>query len=233
MGILQGKTILLTSGPTYAPLDAVRVITNRSSGRLGCAIAERCLEESATVLHLAGEGSASLLNEANAVNKAYYRVQRFGTVPELKALMRQALSQQKIDAVIMAAAVLDYIPENVESGKKRSQEYEWVVKFKRGEKLIEQIRSWSKDVLIVGFKLESQITLEELKARAENLMQRSDAEAVVANLMEEVASEHHTAYLIQRSTNKGITMSPPLRDRLTIAESLCQSMAERLNRNFL
>jgi phosphopantothenoylcysteine synthetase/decarboxylase len=224
---LTNRTILLTSGPTYAFIDAVRVISNRSSGRLGSTIASTLVQSGAHVIQLSGELSVSARDMYSNTDTSLLEVHRYGTVEQLKDLMQHQIKVHAPDAVIMAAAVLDYIPEQQEMGKKRSDADEWTVRFKRGEKLIEQIRRWDSRTLIVGFKLETNLTLEALTQRAEDLIKRSDAALVVANRLEEIDESRHVAYIMERSGSE-IRISEPLNTREEIARMLTQRLAERL-----
>lgn len=222
---LKGKRILVTSGPTYAPLDAVRFIANRSSGRLGSVIAARLLDESAEVIQLAGYNSVTV--EAYwEKEEGTYEIVCYETVDDLKQLLKDYLQNESIDAVLMAAAVLDYLPVETVDGKKSSGEEEWTVRLKRGEKLIEQLRNWSKDTLIVGFKLESNLSIDHLKERAHQLMERSDAMLVVANQVEDIDEERHIGYLVERDRKtESVSISASMESREEIAERLLERMS--------
>ncbi len=225
---LPGKTILITSGPTFAPIDAVRGLTNRSSGRLGSELARTFSQHGAQVILLAGETSLIPQTAYPGEDSSRIQVERFTTVPQLKQQIKGRLTSGGIDAVLMAAAVLDYLPVETVEGKKRSSGDSWTVTFKRGEKIIERIRHWAPDVFLVGFKLETAISLDELTARAGDLIQRSGAGLVVANRLEEIDSEHHTAYLIEPDADGNLNASPPIETRQAIAEAI----AECLYRHF-
>lgn len=225
---LAGKTILLTSGPTTAPLDDVRYIANRSTGRLGSEIGLHCVQAGAYIIQLAGPGSVTLQDAAAEPIHDQLEIERYETVEQLKGLLQAQLKQQPIDAVLMAAAVLDYIPVQTVAGKQSSQSDEWVVTFRRGEKLIEKILQWSPGSLLVGFKLESRIDLEALQERALDLMQRSGAQLVVANRLQEIGEEH-VAYLVSRDHSGQAALSAPLATRREIAQRLVMAIAERLN----
>jgi phosphopantothenoylcysteine synthetase/decarboxylase len=227
MSALSGKKMIIASGPTFAPIDAVRSITNRSTGRLGCAIANALIRAGADVLFLQGETSASPLNPFPDTREDCICVESFYTVQDLKQLLQKHIESGQFDAVIMAAAVLDYIPEPCQ-GKKSSNDEQWTVTFHRGEKLIERIRDWSPSITIVGFKLESQISMPDLTVRALNLMQRSGAEIVVANRVEEVGDHAHIAYIIQKDDTH-VSVTSPLPSREDIADALATQLALRLN----
>lgn len=229
--LLSGRRVLITSGPTFAPLDAVRSITNRSTGRLGCAIARSLLLHGAHAVFLAGETSqVPETVPPSGENQPTLFVERFVTVPDLKRLMFQYLTGQRFDAVVMAAAVLDYYPVENVVGKKRSDGEEWIVRLRRGEKIIEQIKSWAPDVFLVGFKLESRIGPEELITRAGDLLKRSRADLVVANRLEDIEANRHVACLVEAGpAGKGYRISESLHTREAIADHLAARLAERLS----
>ncbi|MEW6235988.1 MAG: phosphopantothenoylcysteine decarboxylase [Candidatus Omnitrophota bacterium] len=229
MSDLFGKKILLTSGPTCAPLDAVRYIANRSTGRLGSAIAYELHRRGAELIHLAGENSFTSQQLHPGEDLSRIRVERFLMVEDLKDKLRRHLLEDSLDAVLMAAAVLDYVPADPLPGKKSSQDGEWIIRLKRGEKLIEHIRVWAPHVFLVGFKLEADITLEELSARAGDLMDRSGAALVLANRLEEIGNENHVGYIIERiAGSTDCVISPPLRAREEIAARLADRLSEGL-----
>ncbi len=225
MQYLENKTILIASGPTFAPIDAVRSLTNRSTGRLGSVIAYTLMKRGAKVRFLAGETSLTPALLYPGENMSRIEQESFTTVPQLKECIQRNLSRYPIDAVLMAAAVLDYIPVDVQQGKQRSDRDEWTIRLQRGEKIIESIRQWSPGVFLVGFKLEAQISLDDLTGRAADLMQRSKAGLVVANRVEDIGGEQHVAYLIDQDQASGnYRASSPLLTREAIAEGLADKL---------
>ena len=106
-GTMAGRKILVTAGPTYEDIDAVRYVGNRSSGRMGFAIADAARRRGAHVTLVAGPTRV----EAPAVDDLI-RVRSAAQMHE--AVMRSAAG---VDAVIMAAAVSDYTPAQQAAGK--------------------------------------------------------------------------------------------------------------------
>jgi phosphopantothenoylcysteine decarboxylase/phosphopantothenate--cysteine ligase len=106
---LDGKHVLITSGPTQEPLDSVRFFTNRSSGKMGAALARAAQLMGAEVTVVAGRGSVQYPLGVNLVPVR--------TAEEMLKAAREHLS--KADWVIGAAAVADYRPETVVEGKMR------------------------------------------------------------------------------------------------------------------
>jgi phosphopantothenoylcysteine decarboxylase/phosphopantothenate--cysteine ligase len=97
---LVGRRILVTAGGTMEPIDPVRFIGNRSSGKMGAAVARAALERGAEVTLIAGSVSVELPEGASVV--------RIGTAAELRDAVLAALADA--DALVMAAAVADYRP---------------------------------------------------------------------------------------------------------------------------
>lgn len=227
MNHLSGKTILIASGPTFAPLDAVRSITNHSSGWLGSEIGYQLHKSGADIIFMAGDTSVTPKDLYADNTLESMNLHRFRTVPELKELLKTHLTSHKIDVIIMAAAVLDYLPAETVMNKQPSNQDEWVITLKRGEKLIERIHEWSSSTAIVGFKLESGITQPALQDKAVDLMNRSGAVFVIGNLIETVEAEKHHAVLFQRNKiSEEITVSEQLTTKREIALALTAQLIQ-------
>ena len=115
-GQLAGKKVLVTAGGTREPLDSVRYLGNRSSGRMGVALADEARRRGAEVTLLA----------ANLTVPPPPGVEVIET-PTADDLAREALAHADADLVLMAAAVADYRPREVLSGKRPKGEQPWVV----------------------------------------------------------------------------------------------------------
>jgi phosphopantothenoylcysteine decarboxylase / phosphopantothenate---cysteine ligase len=115
-GSLAGKRVLVSAGGTREPLDAVRYVGNRSSGRMGVALAEEARDRGADVTLLA----------ANLAVPAPAGVAVVET-PTAADLEREALSRGDSDVVVMAAAVADYAPAEPVSGKRAKDREPWSV----------------------------------------------------------------------------------------------------------
>lgn len=224
---LQGKRIVIASGPTAAPIDDVRMILNRSSGRLGTTIALACARHGAHVIQLAGTPGLTADDLAPAGHASGVEVIRYETIPDLKQALRNQASHTP-DAILMASAVLDYIPAEQHAGKKSSSDDEWTLRLVRSEKLIERILEWAPGTCLVGFKLESGLTDEELVARAYDLIRRSGAELVVANHLQSISETGHSAFLVEDRTGHHPDHPTPLQSRDAIADALVNWLASRL-----
>lgn len=180
--------LLITAGPTYEPIDAVRFIGNRSSGRLGSALAD----------HAARAGwSVRLLLGPNAIEPADPGVElvRFRSTADLEALLAEHLPDS--DVLIMAAAVADYRPEpgSVRSeGKHRRTGESLVLKLEATPDLLAGCAAVARpDQLLVGFALEPEA---ELLASARAKLARKSIDLIVANPLETMESPAIHARLI-------------------------------------
>ena len=117
----EGKQVLITSGPTGAPLDAVRFITNRSTGRLGVAIAREFLRRGSIVTFVHGKGSLVPRPRSRRKLIALRLVEVF-TVDDLIDTMRREIKSSKYSVVIHSMAVLDYVRRAPLIDKKRADE---------------------------------------------------------------------------------------------------------------
>jgi phosphopantothenoylcysteine decarboxylase/phosphopantothenate--cysteine ligase len=115
-GTLAGRTVLVTAGGTREPLDSVRFVGNRSSGRMGVALADVARERGAQVTLLA----------ANLAVPAPVGVEVV-PVPTAADLRREALAREDADVILMAAAVSDYRPAESVSTKRPKSAEPWTV----------------------------------------------------------------------------------------------------------
>jgi phosphopantothenoylcysteine synthetase/decarboxylase len=217
---LHDQHILVTSGPTRADIDAVRFISNRSSGRLGCHIVTEALERGARVTMVAGPESA-----VPAEPHERLRVVPVVTVEDvMDAMERELTARGAPGAVVHAMAVLDYVPARRESGKTPSGRQEWTIPLVRTPKVIRHIRGWAPGVLLVQFKLEVDVTEEQLRETALASAARNRADLVVANDLVRIGRDRHPALLLDADGN---TLARP-GTKGEIAAALCEALAERL-----
>ena len=115
-GSLAGKRVLVTAGGTREPLDAARFVGNRSSGRMGVALAEEARRRGAEVVLLA----------ANLAVPAPHGVETIPT-PTAGTMLDAALALPDVDIALLAAAVADYRPAAAHAGKKAKNDEGWTV----------------------------------------------------------------------------------------------------------
>jgi len=125
---LAGKRVLVSAGGTREPLDAVRFLGNRSSGRMGVALAEEARRRGAEVTLLA----------ANLTVEAPFGIEVVET-PTAAALLREALSRADADLVLMSAAVADYRPAEASTAKRPKSAGAWTVELEPTEDVVETL----------------------------------------------------------------------------------------------
>ncbi len=170
---LKNKKILVTCGPTWVPIDAVRVVSNVSSGALGQRIALDCARSGARVTLLEGPVTVPLSSRS-------MRILKFRFFDELQKLLRQEL-RKDVEAVIHAAAVADYkfkkpVQHKLSSGKKTLK-----LEFVATPKLIRMIKRLAPKAFLVGFKLEPKISRRSAVRKTQELFRQADCDIVVAN----------------------------------------------------
>jgi len=191
-GKLSGKKVLVTSGPTRAPIDAVRYITNKSTGRLGALIAEEALREGAEVTYIYGKGSV-LPQVAESTSLRLVEVE---TVPDLMERVREELEETNYHVIIHSMAVLDYVPEAPREEKVPSGREEWQIGLIKTPKVIKMIRDLNPQAFLVGFKLEVGSREEELIGIAHRSLLANKADLVVANDLLQIERGNHVGYLV-------------------------------------
>ncbi|MGD2175025.1 MAG: phosphopantothenoylcysteine decarboxylase [Candidatus Brocadiaceae bacterium] len=220
---LSGKHVLVTSGPTRAPLDAVRYLSNRSTGRLGRRIATEMLRRGAEVTLVSGPDAALPDREELTEGEiGRLRVVPVETVPDLlDALERSLAGPGPPGAVVHAMAVLDYVPETPEPEKMPSSRREWSIRLVRAPKVVKRIRQWMPEGCLIQFKLEVRASEEELRRRAMESLRANRADYVVANDLSRIRDEAHPALILDA---EGRVLGRP-GTKGEIADALCDLLA--------
>ncbi|AHF98810.1 phosphopantothenoylcysteine decarboxylase / phosphopantothenate--cysteine ligase [Halostagnicola larsenii XH-48] len=199
---LASEHVVVTSGATSEPIDPVRVLTNRSSGRMGRAVARACYVRGAdvTLVHgVVGPHSlqrsspvAGLSGGDSGVALPYASVEQVETAAELLEATLEACSTA--DALVSAAAIGDYTlepsAEKLRSGAERTLDLEPTAK------VIDEVRDRHPDLPIVGFKAETTGDDEAMIEAARKTLERADLTFVVANDASVMGSDRTRALLV-------------------------------------
>lgn len=190
-GDLSGRAVLVSAGPTVEDLDPVRFLSNRSSGKMGYAIAAAAARRGADVTLVSGPTALPCPPG----------VRRIGARSALE--MQKAVHEHagEVDAVIMSAAVADFRPEKVASQKlkKAEGEEERVIKLVRNPDILAGLGARFSDAssrpVLVGFALET----EDLEQAAQNKLAKKGADLIVANLASDgFAGDDNAALILGR-----------------------------------
>ncbi len=166
-GVLAGRRVLITAGPTREPLDPVRYISNRSSGKMGFAIAEAAAEAGADVTLVAGP---VLLNTPERVTRVDV---------ETASQMHQAVLEQAsaCDIFIATAAVADYRPGLQAVNKIKKQAEEMQLKLVKTQDILATVAALETPPFTVGFAAETDRLLDYARSK----MERKNLHMIVAN----------------------------------------------------
>jgi phosphopantothenoylcysteine decarboxylase/phosphopantothenate--cysteine ligase len=204
-GDLDGKRIVVTAGGTQEPVDPVRCLTNRSSGKMGYAVAEAARDRGAQVVLVSAPSSLPKPIGVDMVS--------VGTAQEMCEAVKKAVN--RADALIMAAAVADYRPKKVSKSKiKRGRVSSLTLELEKTPDIIGEVRG---KFLRVGFAAES----EDLVANAKGKLREKGLDLIVANdIMAKVSgigSDNNRVVIIDR---KGKTEELPLLPKREVADRI-------------
>ena len=159
---LSGETVLITAGPTREKIDPVRYLTNRSSGRMGYALAEAALRRGGRVLLVSGPTALTPPGAAE--------VTRVESTEEMRDAVLQLLPQASI--VIKTAAVADYRPMSP-AGQKIKRKGPMSLELEATPDILKELSSKKTSQIVVGFAAETENVLEN--ARQKLLSKNLDA----------------------------------------------------------
>jgi len=163
-GLLQGVRIMISAGPTFEPIDPVRFIGNRSSGRMGFAIAEAAIEQGAIVILIAGPVHLDTPAHSQRINV------------ETAEQMQQAVMSNIIeqDIFIATAAVSDYRPSEMHSHKIKKSGDDLTLSLTQNPDILKAVAEFSPAPFTLGFAAETQNikdhALQKLAAKKLNMI---------------------------------------------------------------
>ena len=219
-GPLAGKQILVTAGPTLEDIDPVRFVGNRSSGRMGYAIAAEARRRGARVTLISGPTTvpAPPVDEAVAVRSA--------------ADMHQAVLSRatRMDVIVMAAAVADYTIAAPDSQKIAKQDGPLVLTLTRTKDILGELgrlpsRGSAGTPLLVGFAAES----HDVVAHARQKLERKSIDLIVANDISEPGSGFDVATNAVTFVTREGTEDVPLQQKTAVAARILDRVETMLN----
>lgn len=170
MIIIQGKNVLISLGGTFEPIDSVRGITNKSSGKMGLALAKQAYIQGANVTLVIANVSVEI--------SPLFKVIRVETSKQMAEVIFDIVGDY--DIFISTAAVSDF--EVVDRrDKKISSDSSLSIDLKPTLKIIQQIKEINPDIFLVGFKAEFNITTDEIIYCARKQISDAGTDLVIAN----------------------------------------------------
>jgi phosphopantothenoylcysteine decarboxylase / phosphopantothenate---cysteine ligase len=213
---LQRRRVVVTAGPTRESIDPVRVVTNRSSGKMGYRVAEAAWERGAEVVLISGP--VALPSPVGVT------VRRVETTKELEDAVRADLPEA--DVLVMAAAPADYRPAHPSASKQPRMQGALAVPMEPTDDILSTTEERRKPgSVIVGFALETGDALDKARAKLErkhlDLIVVNDALALGAGF----AHDTNRVALLDREGNVRIL---PLQSKREVAESILDAVEARL-----
>ena len=164
---LLGKKVIVTAGPTMVPIDPVRILTNRSSGKMGYSIAEEARDRGAEVVLISGPTS---LRKPNGI-----KVIDIKTNEDMFNAIKNEFKDA--DIVIKSAAVADYKAKNYSNEKIKKTGDDLNLIFERDRDILKTLGDMKENQILVGFAAES----SNLKENAKGKLDRKNLDYIVAN----------------------------------------------------
>jgi phosphopantothenoylcysteine decarboxylase/phosphopantothenate--cysteine ligase len=158
---------VVTAGPTREPLDPVRFISNRSSGKMGYAIAEGAIAQGHEVTLISGPASIAPPRGAKNVS--------ITTSDELHDAVHRAVAE--CDVLVMCAAVSDYKPAARSARKLKKRKTPFALKLVPTRDILASLPQGDRNYLVVGFAAET----HDLKINARKKLRKKNCDAIVAN----------------------------------------------------
>ncbi len=155
---LEGKTVLITAGPTYEAIDPVRFIGNHSSGKMGFSIAEEASKRGAKVILISGPSSEKI----NSKNIELHKV-----ISAKEMLTKVFEFYDTADIGIASAAVADYAPKEVAREKIKKNDENLTIELVKNPDILKKMGEKKNHQFLVGFALETQNEEENAKAKFE------------------------------------------------------------------
>jgi phosphopantothenoylcysteine decarboxylase/phosphopantothenate--cysteine ligase len=219
---LAGLRVLITAGPTVEHMDPIRVITNRSSGKMGVALAEEALSRGADVTLVYGPGTAAPPVTARVVSVE--------TTDQMYEAVVSELKSKKYDLAIAAAAAADWKVKNPFAYKISTRKLDLLsLELEPTRKIIDQIKKISPKVFLVGFRAEYKLPKKELIESAHKKLVEANADLIVINDIGKkgagFGTETNEVFIIDKE-KKAIHV--PLAHKRQVARKILDAAKERI-----
>jgi phosphopantothenoylcysteine decarboxylase/phosphopantothenate--cysteine ligase len=217
-GLLVGKTVVITAGPTREPLDPVRYISNHSSGKMGYALAAAARDEGATTILISGPTSLEAPVGVVTIQ-----------VETARQMLEKTLAVSAgADLFIGCAAVADYAPEQIAQQKIKKETNETLhLRLVKNPDIVAAVAQVAQRPFVVGFAAETENVLRHARGK----LQRRKLDLVIANDVANPAigfnSDRNAVWLLDAKTE----MAYPEQDKQQLARRLMQDIAARLERH--
>jgi len=214
----RGKRLLIMSGPTIEYIDSVRIISNKSSGKMGAAIAEEAERRGAEVTLVCGPGTATPHLKGKILNVE--------TGEEMRSAVLEELRHADYDFAVAAAAVSDWTVEKPYKGKVSTRKASSLsLRLKPTSKIVNEIKKVNPKIFLVIFRAGYGVSNEELIESAYARLERARADLAVANDVSRegvgFGTETNEVFIIDRKKN---VVEVPLSPKRVVATKILDAM---------
>ena len=209
--LLEGKKVLITAGRTEEYIDPVRYISNRSSGRMGFALAHACAQEGADVILIVGKHSVPLPH--------VYRCIQVGTAEEM--LQATVQSFDECDVCIACAAVADYTVKKYHTNKMKKTSTSITIELERTKDILAELVERKTTQFLVGFALET----ENLIENAHEKLRMKSLDMIIANESSAIDAEFAKVFICYRN---GVVLPIEYASKKEIAIHIVEAIAAEL-----
>ena len=188
---LTEKNILIIGGATAEPIDDIRILTNKSSGKTAVSLANNAFERGAHVEIWYGHAKETVPD--------YLSVKKFETIKDILQLLKN--NKKTFDAIIVCAAIADYLPKK-HKGKIFSGKNKLIIECSPAPKIIQKIRNVAPKSKIIAFKVEE--NKKDLKEKAIKLLLKNNLDVVVANTISAFGTDENEILILDKKRESTI-----------------------------
>ena len=219
---LSGLKVLITAGPTIEYIDPVRVVTNRSSGKMGVALAEEALSRGAQVTLVYGTGTTAPPTRASVISVE--------TAEQMYTAVTSELKSKRFDIAMAVAAAADWKVEKPFSHKVSTHKLDSLsLKLKPTPKIIDSIKKISPTIFLVAFKAEYKMSKANLIENAHKKLLEADADLIVVNDVGRkgagFGTETNEVFIVDRDRK---TIHVPMAQKREVAKAILDATKERV-----
>ncbi|MDT9023870.1 bifunctional phosphopantothenoylcysteine decarboxylase/phosphopantothenate--cysteine ligase CoaBC [Rossellomorea yichunensis] len=215
--ILQGKKVVITAGPTREMVDPVRFFSNRSTGKMGYALAETAVSLGAEVVLISGPSQLPVPSGIEFVSVT--------SAEEMYNAVHEAFPTA--DIVVKSAAVADYRPKETFEDKLKKKEGNLVIEFERTKDILMSLGERKKHQYLIGFAAETSNVYEYAKAKLE----KKRANMIVANNVKETGSGFGTdTNKVSIVTSEGSILELPLLSKVEVAKEIYKEAIRQMKK---
>lgn len=214
---LEGKTVLITAGPTYEAIDPVRFIGNHSSGKMGFSIAEEAANRGAKVILISGPSAEKTSHQ----NIEIYRV------TSAKEMFTKVFEHyDSVDIAIASAAVADYAPKEIAQEKIKKNDDSLTIELVKNPDILKTMGARKTKQYLVGFALETQNEEENAKGK----LQKKNLDMIILNsLRDEGAGFKGSTNKIKIITESSV-IEFPLKSKGEVAKDILNFVEEQISK---